>query len=150
MPEEDRTHIVGAAFEKHVVGLFGKDFHILRWMLEGAEKEEIDFKPDLEIEFTGSRETFGVECKYRSSHYLGRLAWAKEYQLKKYSRYREQTGYRLFIIIGLGGTPEKPDYMYCIPAWQASHTMLDADALKRYRRDPRRMFRWDTVTRMLT
>jgi hypothetical protein len=148
MPE-DPTHVAGDAFEKYVVGMFGKDFHILRWMQEGAGKEEIDFKPDLEIESVRSKEIFGVECKYRSSHYLGRLSWAKEYQLKKYDRYREKTGYRLFIIIGLGGTPEKPDYMYCIPAWQAAHTMLDADSLKRYRRDPRRKFRWDATTRML-
>jgi hypothetical protein len=149
MPE-DPTHVAGVEFEKYVVSLFGRDFRILSWMQdESATREEIDFKPDLEVEHVASGTAFGVECKYRSSHFLGRLAWAKEYQLNKYDRYREKTGRRLFIVIGLGGRPDKPDYVYCIPAWQAAHTMLDTDALKRYRRDPRRKFRWDAGTRML-
>jgi hypothetical protein len=145
---QDPTHTAGIEFEKHVVGLFGSDFKVIKWMGEGASKEEVDLNPDLEVEHTWSGEVFGVECKYRASHYLGRLAWAKEYQLKKYDRYRE-TGRALFIVIGLGGTPVKPGYMYCIPAWQAAHTMLDADSLKRFRRDPMRKFRWDPAGRRL-
>jgi len=147
MPE-DPTHVAGATFERHVAGLFGKEFRILKWMLEGATKEEVDFSPDLEIQHIKTGRIFGVECKYRSSHFLGRLAWAKEYQLKKYDRYRQQTGYPLFIVIGLGGTPEKPDYMYFVPAWQAGQTLLNTDALKRYRRDPRRKFHWDERARL--
>lgn len=141
------THVSGLAFERHVAGLFGKDFKILKWMQEGATKEQVDFSPDLEVEHVESGDTFGVECKYRSSR-LNKLPWAKEYQLKKYGRYRE-AGKPLFIVIGLGGTPEKPDYMYCVPAWKATHTTLDADSLKRYRRDPLRKFRWDTRGRQL-
>jgi hypothetical protein len=141
------SHKAGLDFERHVVDLFGKDFKV-RWLREGATKDEVDLSPDLEVEYAGSGDVFGVECKYRASHYLGRLPWAKEYQLRKYGRYRE-AGHRLFIVIGLGGTPERPDYMYCIPAWQATRTMLDADRLKRYRRDPLRKFRWDSEERRL-
>jgi len=140
---EDASHISGLAFEKHVVGLFGNDFKILRWMREGASREEVDFCPDLEIMHVRTGDVFGVECKYRSTHHLGWLAWAKEYQLRKYGRYCEVSGRHLFIVIGLGGTAEKPDYMYCIPSWQAGHNMLEADRLKRYRRNPLRKFRWD-------
>ncbi len=144
---QDPTHEAGLAFEKHVIGLFGKEFKV-RWIREAAAKEEVDLKPDLEVEHAASGGVFGVECKYRASHYLGRLPWAKEYQLRKYGRYRE-AGRALFIVIGLGGTPERPEYMYCIPAWQAARTMLDADGLKRYRRDPMRKFRWDPAERRL-
>jgi hypothetical protein len=149
MPE-DPTHAAGLEFEEYVAGLFGRDFRVLRWMRDGASKEEVDFKPDFEVEHVASGTAFGVECKYRSSHFLGRLSWAKEYQLDKYSRYREKTGRRLYIVIGLGGRPGMPDYLYCVPSWQAGHTMLDADALKRYRRDPRRKFRWDAGAKALT
>ncbi len=145
---QDPTHTSGLDFERHVVGLFGKDFKVLKWMREGAAKEEVDFSPDLEVEHIESGDVFGVECKYRASHYLGRLPWAKEYQIRKYGRYRE-AGKPLFIVIGLGGTPGKPGCMYCVPAWQAAHTMLDADRLKRYRRDPLRKFRWDARGRRL-
>ncbi len=138
----DPTHASGLAFERLIIGLFGRDFEV-KWIRDGATKEEVDFCPDLEVRHIPSGDAFGVECKYRASHFLGRLPWAKEYQLKKYSRYREVTGKPLFVVIGLGGTPERPDYMYCVPAWRAGATMLDADSLKRYRRDPRRKFRWD-------
>jgi hypothetical protein len=141
------SHAAGLAFERHVIGLFGRDFKV-SWIREGASKEEVDLGPDLKVRHIASGDVFGVECKYRASHYLGRLPWAKEYQLRKYARYRE-AGKLLFIVIGLGGTPERPDYMYCIPAWQATHTMLDADSLKRYRRDPLRKFRWDERERRL-
>ncbi len=145
---QDPTHAAGLEFERHVISLFDKDFRILKWMREGASKEEVDFNPDLEVEHIRSGDEFGVECKYRASHFLGRLPWAKDYQLKKYARYRE-AGRALFIVIGLGGTPERPGYMYCIPAWQAARTMLDTDSLKRYRRDPARKFRWDPAGRRL-
>jgi hypothetical protein len=69
MPD-DPTHVSGLAFERHVIGLFGKDFTVLKWMHE-ASKEEIDFSPDLEI--SCGIEVFGVECKYRASHFLGRI-----------------------------------------------------------------------------
>ncbi|MDI6896855.1 hypothetical protein [Methanocella conradii] len=148
MSGEDYTHEAGLAFERHVIGLFGKDFKI-RWMREGATKEEVDFSPDLEVEHIETGDVFGVECKYRASHFMGRLPWAKEYQLKKYSRYREKTGRLLFIVIGLGGTPERPDYMYCVPAWEAKATMLDVDGIKRHRRSPLRRFRWDSREKRL-
>jgi hypothetical protein len=116
--------------------------------MRGAAKEEVDLNPDLEVEYAPTGDSFGVECKYRASHFLGRIPWAKEFQLRKYGHYRE-SGKRLFIIIGLGGTPESPDYMYCIPAWQAVSTMLEVDYIKRYRRDPERKFRWDRAERRL-
>jgi hypothetical protein len=148
MPGEDPTHVSGLEFEEHVKSLFGRDFEV-KWIRDGATKEEVDLNPDLEVRHVASGEVFGVECKYRASHFLGRLPWAKEYQLKKYDRYVDVTGRRLFIIIGLGGTPKKPGYMYCVPSWQAGATMLDRDALKRYRRDPGRKFRWDERARQL-
>lgn len=151
MPDLDPTHAAGLAFERHVMGLFGKDFKILSWMQDGTRtKEEIDFSPDLVVQHIESGEVFGVECKYRSTHFFGKLTWAKEYQLKKYDRYRATTGHKLFIVIGLGGTPEKPDYMYCIPAWQATRALIDKDSVKRYRRDPRRKFKRDPRTHQLT
>ncbi len=147
MSGEDYTHEEGLAFERHVIGLLGRDYKV-KWMRQ-ATKEEVDFSPDLEVEHVGSGDSFGIECKYRASTFMGRLSWAKEYQLKKYARYREKTGRPLFIVIGLGGTPERPDYMYCVPGWRAASKALKLDELKRYRRDPLRRFRWDSREKRL-
>lgn len=141
----DPTHAAGLAFERYVIGLFGKDFTILNWIQDGSERarSEIDFMPDLLIRHNPTGDVFAVECKFRSSRFEGSISWAKEYQIGKYDRYRNATGNQVFIVIGLKGEPEAPGYMYCIPLWQARGNILDTLGLKRYRRDPRRKFVWD-------
>lgn len=141
----DPTHEAGAAFEKYVVGLFGGDFRILQWMGQGASREDIDAGPDLVVEHLPTGTVFGVECKYRATLFKGRLGWAKEYQPAKYRRYAEATGRRVFVVIGVGGSPGRPDYLYCLPLWQAGRNRLDPAALKRYRRGPRRKFAYDAA-----
>ncbi len=143
MMVEDPTHALGYAFEKHVLRLLEKEFEVVRWMRDGTStKEEIDFSPDIVVRNKKTGAIAGIECKFRSTHFRGQISWAKEYQLKKYERFKEKAGCQLFIVIGLGGTPESPDSMYCVPLWQAASRRLDADALKRYRRNPQRPFAW--------
>lgn len=144
----DPTHAAGHAFERHVIGLFGgKDFKVLRWMQDGLRpREEIDVSPDLVVEHVPTGVVLGIECKFRSGLFEGNIAWAKEYQPAKYQRYAERTGHRVFIVIGVGGAPGDPDYMYCLPLWQARFNFLDPSVLKRYRRSPRRKFTYDRAS----
>ncbi|HUL62186.1 MAG TPA: hypothetical protein VLT35_03915 [Methanocella sp.] len=148
MPDAiDPTHAAGEAFERHVIGLLSRDFRVIGWMGDGARpRAEIDFSPDLVVEHVPSGTVIGIECKFRSTLFGGHLAWAKEYQPEKYRRFAERTGRRTFVVIGVGGTPERPGYMYCLPLWQARHNRLKPDDLKRYRRDPRRKFAYDPAT----
>ena len=143
MHDTDPTHRLGLAFEKHVMRLLERDFEVIGWMGDGRHtKDEVDFSPDIVAKNRKTGAFVGVECKFRSTHFLGRIAWAKEYQLKKYGRFREEADCPLFIVIGLGGVPDKPDYMYAVPLWQATHNQLKTNELKRYRRNPLRPFEW--------
>ena len=143
MNDTDPTHRLGSEFERHILRLLESEFAIESWMGDGAHtKEEIDFSPDIVAKNRATGTILGVECKFRSSHHLGRISWAKEYQLKKYGRFTENADCPLFIVIGLGGTPDTPDYMYSVPLRQAIHNRIDADTLKRYRRNPQRPFEW--------
>ncbi len=148
MPDfNDPTHAAGYAFERHVIGLLSRDFRVIGWMQDGMRaREEIDFSPDLVVEHVPTGTVIGIECKFRSSLFGGNISWAKEYQPSKYRRFAAQTGHRTFVVIGVGGTPERPDYMYCLPLWQAQHNRLKPADLKRYRRDPRRKFVYDRAT----
>ncbi|OPY25736.1 MAG: hypothetical protein A4E28_02959 [Methanocella sp. PtaU1.Bin125] len=148
MPDfTDPTHAAGHAFERHVIGLLGKDFRIVSWMSDGARgREEIDFSPDLVVEHLPSGTVIGIECKYRSTLFGGNISWAKEYQPAKYRRFTTATGFRVFVVVGTGGTPERPQYMYCLPLWQARHNRLNPAGLKRYRRDPLRKFSYDPAS----
>lgn len=146
MPDfTDPTHALGYRFERHVIGLFGKKFRVVRWARDGTwTKEDVDFYPDLEIEHLPTGTVFGVEAKFRSTLFEGNISWAKEYQMGKYERYADRSGHRLFIVIGIGGRPESPEYMYCLPLWQARKAnILNPTLLKRYRRNPRRVFDYD-------
>jgi hypothetical protein len=148
MPDfTDPTHEAGYAFERHVIGLLSRDFRVIGWMGDGArERGEIDFSPDLVVEHVPSGTVIGIECKFRSTLFGGNISWAKEYQPAKYRRFAAQTGHKTFVVIGVGGTPERPDYMYCLPLWQAQHNRLKPDDLKRYRRDPRRKLVYDRAS----
>lgn len=148
MPDSiDPTHASGYEFEKHVIGLFGREFNLLGWMQDGVRtRKEIEFCPDLILEHLPTGTVFGVECKFRSSLFGGNISWAKEYQPSKYQRYAEQTGHRVFVVIGIGGDPADPDYMYCLPLWKARHNMLDPSVLKRFRRNPCRKFVYDRTS----
>jgi hypothetical protein len=147
MDLSDPTHAAGYAFERHVIGLLSRDFRVVKWMQDGARtREEIDFCPDLVVEHVPTGTVVGIECKFRSSLYEGDISWAKEYQPAKYKKYAEQTGHRVFVVIGVGGKPEDPDYMYCLPLWQAFRNRLDPEGLKRYRRDPRRRLVYDPAS----
>lgn len=151
MPDfKDDSHRLGYEFERHVISLFGKEFKVRTWAQDGQRtKPEIDFNPDLEVEHLPSGTVFGVECKFRSGLFEGNIAWAKEYQPEKYRRYAGQTGRKVFVVIGVGGKPESPEYLYSIPLWQAKYNFLNPAGLKRYRRNPRRMFAYDRASGQL-
>jgi len=148
MPDySDPTHEAGHAFERHVIGLLGRDFKLIKWMEDGTRaREEIDFSPDLVVEHRPTGTIMGIECKFRSTLFEGNISWAKEYQPAKYRKFADATGHKTFVVIGVGGAPERPDYMYCLPLWQARHNRLKPDDLKRYRRDPRRKFAYDKAS----
>ena len=144
---DDRTHAAGYAFERHVIGLLGPEFRVVAWMGDGARtREEIDLSPDLVVEHRPSGAVIGIECKFRSTLYGGLISWAKEYQPSKYRKFAGQTGHRVFVVIGIGGRPDDPEYMYCLPLWQARFNRLKPGELKRYRRNPRRRLSFDPAS----
>lgn len=151
MPDlTDPTHAAGYAFERHVIDLLSRDFEVISWMQDGARtREEIDRSPDLVVRHRPTGTVLGIECKFRSTLFGGNISWAKEYQPAKYRKFAEQTGHKTFVIIGVGGSGDRPDYMYCLPLWQAGHNMLKPRDLKRYRRDPRRKLSYDRAAGML-
>jgi hypothetical protein len=139
----------GDAFENYVVDHFDKQyFSIVFWSGDHCRKRNIrvesDTYPDLVIRYNRSNknETFAVECKYRKNHYKGKLNWSKYGQIERYTDFQELTQIPVFVVIGLGGEPDKPDRMFCIPLNDIDYVGLYPSVYEKYERKPDEMFFW--------
>lgn len=131
---------VGYAFEKWVVGKFNQYyFKIMEWRgdkyHEGRGAESNKF-PDLELSFTSNTEyeRFAIECKWRSNYIDSNIYWAKQTQLVNYKEFEEVSGKKVFVIIGVGGSPNNPKDVYIIPLKEISSIIFHISELLPYKR----------------
>jgi hypothetical protein len=142
----------GREFEVHIAKMFSRQdsyFSILDMQTDNYDKRnglnvESNQDPDLLIAFryTGGREEFAVECKYRlhpiTSEETGEdvVGWSYPDQIRRYNNYSRREKIPVFIVIGLGGNPNKPEHEYCIPLEEAISPELSLSVLERYERIP--------------
>ena len=144
---EDETVEKGNDFEKYVVDLFDENyFSVVRWTADISRKHdrfvESDCDPDLRIRYKPKNETFYVECKYRSALYEGKLPWSNPNQLQRYQEFARENELPVFVIIGLGGSADSPERMFCIPLREAKYPELFPSLFERFERDPEKRFFW--------
>jgi hypothetical protein len=110
----------GNAFEKFVVDCFNpKVFTIKQWQGDKFHKgryAESNSHPDLLLEFhhTDTKVQLAVECKWKSS--LPDVHnWAEDRQIQNYQAFADEMKLPVFVVLGFGGTPEKPEEVYVAP-----------------------------------
>jgi hypothetical protein len=143
----------GQAFEKFVVNRFRQKAHVFTWMDATSDKGSQDhhpasnLNPDLQYEFRieGRAYPFAVECKYRSKT-SGIIQVAEDSQIKRYQRFGYQRRMEVFVVLGLGGTPDNPSELYVIPISQVKPEMHH-DTLTPYKAAP--AFSYDVAKRRL-
>ena len=80
-------------------------------------------------------------CKWRKRFDKGVIEWAHAYQIKNYLAYEKATKIKVFVVIGVGGTPDKPERMFIAPLQKvALEVFLTEFALKPFERIPTRKF----------
>ena len=146
---EDERVGKGDDFEKYVVDLFDENyFSVAQWTTDIARKHdrfvESDCNPDLVMRYhyKGREELFCVECKFRSDLYQNKLDWTNPDQLERYREYEQETNLPFFVVIGLGGSPDYPERMFCIPLEEANYPALYPSVFERFERDPEKPFFW--------
>lgn len=108
----------GNDFEDYMIQLLGKqkdvkfvgkvsDYH-----KNGISALE-NFEPDLKFKYKAV--PFAVECKWRQSFGSGSISWAKDRQIKNYNEYQKNKKETVYIALGVGGKPGKPQHLYLIP-----------------------------------
>lgn len=116
---ENTPYDVGKKFEDYVMELFpAKHFNIVHKTVGAADLNgrftEDCVYPDYKFRDLETGRTFWIECKYRS-HYErdGSVTWTDDKHLEKYKDIQKKTGTKIYIILGVGGKPSRPEKMYC-------------------------------------
>jgi len=142
----------GRLFEEYVRLLFNQDhFYLKKWRQSKLIPKDtfiLDLAyPDLELIFAGkNHHPFAVECKWKTEFKKGKIGWAREYQIAKYLDFERKRAMPVFVAIGIGGTPSKPEKLFVTPLVNLKdYPIVCEDQLLEYKRKPTQRFFFDTV-----
>lgn len=139
----------GITFEKYVIGMFSKKyFSVNDWTRDLSGKSdgvvvESDANPDLVMRYKPKDVKIAIECKFRSSLYKGELQWTSAKKLAGYKMYMKKSHLPTYIVVGLGGTPDAPERMFCIPLKAAKYPSLYPSVFEKFERSPDKNFFWN-------
>jgi hypothetical protein len=146
----------GDDFEKFVVQKFNPRFFKLK---EWAGDKYVDgiyaettLQPDLLFDFTiqGKTVGFAVECKWRSDFKRGGIEFATKSQFLRYQKFGQDRNIPVFIVIGVGGKPESPQYFYVVPLSEIESNFINSATLKNYGKRLESNFFYDQETQELS
>jgi hypothetical protein len=142
----------GRLFEEYVYRLFNEThFKLIEWRKAQRFKDRslpnAYSNPDLELIFAGVKNyKFAVECKWRKEFFEGKINWARRYQISTYIDFERKFGIPVFIAIGVGGEPSKPEKLFVTPLCNISrYPEVYESELIPYKRKATRKFFYDTI-----
>jgi hypothetical protein len=145
----------GIEFEKYIVQKFSKHyFTILDWTGDKFVKgyyAQSSLEPDLKMRFTLQQNSvdFAVECKYRSSFFNDGMDLEKR-QLTQYQKFAAEKQMKVFIVLGVGGSPKEPQELFIIPLEKIETPFLDRTFLMAFKKsNPKANFFFDAPTQVL-
>jgi hypothetical protein len=103
---------------------------------------ESDSLPDFLVRHLSTGQKFFIECKYRSNILFNEklktdvVNWANFRIIKRYQSVSKKEGIPIYVVIGIKGTPEKPEHLFCLPLGKALYPDLMIDSLKKYSHIP--------------
>lgn len=130
--ENDSSDMLGKAFENYVKSLLSDRANVtLR-----KPTNKFDY-PDFEMTIRDEKRRIFLECKWKNSFYQGRYDVIRDpNQLQKYKNYQREYEQPFFIVLGVGGTEEAPDYLYTISLNKLPQTKLNYEQLKDHLQKP--------------
>jgi hypothetical protein len=140
----------GYRFESYVSSLFPA----YEWVIADKTRDfsrkfgrtvESDSNPDFTFRHVRSGKLLAIECKFRSYFYQGGFSLPGRH-VANYSRFGQGSGMPVFVVLGVGNSPTKPERMFQIPIGAfatAADGFISERELKTFERDPRRAFSLD-------
>lgn len=141
-PIQDTDEDKGRIFEEYIVGLLpaGNSVILEEWqsdkMLEGRYPLS-NRNPDLllSIRLKGGLGTahVAIECKWRQTFGNGSLQWTTQEKIEIYRQYGLQKNALVFVALGIGGTPDNPQYLYFVPLDKMSDPVVVQSDISEFR-----------------
>ena len=144
-------YIKGHKFENYALSLFEPK----HWEIENLTADissEIDRRvksdsnPDIIVKNKSNNSKFALECKYRSDFFINRngkkaLEWEKDYKIERYQKFQKENGFPLYILIGVGGFPSKPERTFLLPLKALNYPLAKEEYLQKFERKVHALFR---------
>jgi len=143
-----RAYAKGIRFEKYISNLFPKNLWVLTDRTKDSSKNfdrtvESDMNPDLTFRNILTGKTIAIECKFRSTFYRGKYQdfgyWWKKEQGERYKKYGKKMNVPVFVALGIGGTPQKPNRLFISPLEtlnEAPYGFVTEKMLKPFEKNP--------------
>ncbi len=134
-PSTPESHQRGDAFEDFVQHyIFRLDFDLVYRTPTYAQTQqrydENALKPDFKFRCRSRGKQFWVEAKFRENLMNGKVEWCRWDQLQ---RYRQEHRHALvFVAIGLGGRPSRPERLFVVPLDALQYTGVYPSILAPY------------------
>ena len=108
----------GNLFESYIADKFPKKHYLLQeWTSDKTSSSGkwavSNLNPDLKFLELSSNKEFCVECKYRKNDEVH----IEERQLRRYRAIAAKTKIPVFLALGTGGKPNRPECLYLIPIY---------------------------------
>lgn len=137
--QRDFLYALGNSFEDTVIGMFDPSAFELIHRTPTDKDTHGRFVPsmalpDLRFRERSTGRRFWVECKYRARVAEDwSLEWCTEHQLREYHDAGRCTGEPVFVVIGIGGTVQRPELVYCLDVGPIHYTTLFYGTYKGHR-----------------
>jgi len=131
----DQQKQKGNDFEDYMIQLLGKQSQIQfvgkvsDYHKNGVSALE-NYEPDLKFKYNTI--PFAVECKWRNSFKNGKTKWAESRQINNYVTYQNTKNEKVYVALGIGGTPNAPETLYLIPLFRLKLEFVTADYIKEF------------------
>lgn len=130
-----RSFSTGETFEEYArKNLLPHHFYSLLQKTHGYKTKHKNFvlstDPDFKLKDRRTGKSFYVEAKYRSAFFKGQVKWCSEKQLQHYQRCQRELP--VFVLLGIGGKPDRPAFVYLLPLKQVNFTTLYKSFAEKY------------------
>lgn len=141
----ENNHRKGREFEDYITRRFDpKYFSVYNRTQDNGSPE--DSNPDIIMRFKHKHidQKIAIECKFRSNDDDDILHICKEHNIKNYRRFAQNhRDIPVYIVIGLGGVPDRPDRMFIIPLEELKNPSMHRMVFERYEKPSDMNFFWD-------